>query len=57
MESMIRDIKLAPSGHDKIAWVKNFMPVLRSIDEEYSKTKPFAGKKVVITMHLEAKTA
>ena len=47
----------APSGHDKIAWVKNFMPVLRSIDEEYSKTKPFAGKKVVITMHLEAKTA
>ncbi len=36
---------------------KNFMPVLRSIDEEYSKTKPFAGKKVVITMHLEAKTA
>lgn len=33
------------------------MPVLRSIDEEYSKTKPFAGKKVVITMHLEAKTA
>lgn len=57
MESMIRDIKLAPSGHDKIAWVKNFMPVLRSIDEEYNKTKPFAGKKVVITMHLEAKTA
>ena len=57
MESMIRDIKLAPSGHDKIAWVKNFMPVLRSIEEEYSKTKPFAGKKVVITMHLEAKTA
>ena len=57
MESMIRDIRLAPSGHDKIAWVKNFMPVLRSIDEEYSKTKPFAGKKVVITMHLEAKTA
>lgn len=57
MESMIRDIKLALSGHDKIAWVKNFMPVLRSIDEEYSKTKPFAGKKVVITMHLEAKTA
>lgn len=57
MKSIIKDIKLAPSGHDKIAWVKNFMPVLRSIDEEYSKTKPFAGKKVVITMHLEAKTA
>ncbi len=57
MKSMIRDIKLAPSGHDKIAWVKNFMPVLNHIDAEYSKTKPFAGKKMVITMHLEAKTA
>lgn len=25
MESMIRDIKLAPSGHDKIAWVKKLL--------------------------------
>ena len=57
MKSIIKDITLAPSGHDKIAWVKNFMPVLRHIDEEYSKTKPFAGKRMVMTMHLEAKTA
>ena len=57
MESMIRDIKLAPGGHDKIEWVKNFMPVMRAVDEEFSKTKPFAGKKMVITLHLEAKTA
>ena len=48
MESMIRDIKLAPGGHDKIEWVKNFMPVMRAVDEEFSKTKPFAGKKMVI---------
>ena len=32
MESMIRDIKLAPSGHDKINWVKNFMPVMAAVD-------------------------
>lgn len=57
MESMIRDIKLAPSGHDKIEWVKNFMPVMAAVDEKFSKTKPFAGKKMVITLHLEAKTA
>ena len=57
MESMIRDIKLAPGGHDKIEWVKNFMPVMRAVDGEFSKTKPFAGKKMVITLHLEAKTA
>ena len=57
MESMIRDIKLAPSGHDKINWVKNFMPVMAAIDKEYSESKPFTGKKIVITLHLEAKTA
>ncbi|MBQ1470114.1 adenosylhomocysteinase [Schwartzia succinivorans] len=57
MDSMIKDIKLAPSGHDKIKWVENFMPVLKHIDEEFSKTKPFAGKRIVMTIHLEAKTA
>ena len=57
MESMIRDIKLAPSGHDKINWVKNFMPVMAAVDKEFSVSKPFAGKKMVITLHLEAKTA
>jgi len=57
MKSMIRDINLAPQGHDKINWVKNFMPVLNSLNEEFLKTKPLAGKKMVVTMHLEAKTA
>ena len=57
MESMIRDIKLAPSGHDKINWVSNFMPVMEAINKEFSISKPFAGKKMVITLHLEAKTA
>lgn len=57
MKSMIKDITLAPSGHDKINWVKNFMPVLNSLNDEFSKTKPFSGKKMVVTMHLEAKTA
>ena len=54
MESMIRDIKLAPSGHAKIDWVKRFMPVMAAADKEYSVTKPFAGIKMVITLHLEA---
>ena len=57
MESMIKDISLAPSGHDKIEWVKNFMPVMAAADKEFSISKPFAGKKMVITLHLEAKTA
>lgn len=57
MESIIRDIKLAPQGMDKINWVKEHMPVLNVLNAELSATKPLAGKKMVITMHLEAKTA
>ena len=57
MESIIKDIKLAPSGHDKINWVKNFMPVMSAIEREFSKTKPLAGQRLSITIHLEAKTA
>lgn len=57
MKSKIKDIALAPSGHDKINWVKNFMPVMNAIEKEYSVTQPFAGKRMVMTMHLEAKTA
>ena len=57
MDSMIRDIKLAPSGHDKIEWVKNFMPVMNAVDKEFSQTKPFQGIRLAITLHLEAKTA
>jgi len=56
MESQIKDLSLAPQGHAKINWVKNHMPVLNLIKEEFVKNKPFQGKKVVICLHLEAKT-
>lgn len=55
--SQIKDISLAKSGHDKINWVKSYMPVLNRINEEFSRTKPFAGKKISMSIHLEAKTA
>lgn len=57
MESIIRDIKLAPQGHDKINWVKEFMPVLNVLNDELSQSRPLSGKNIVVTMHLEAKTA
>lgn len=57
MASEIRDRNLAPSGHLKIAWVKNHCDLLRTLEEEFSATKPFAGKKVALSVHLEAKTA
>lgn len=56
-ESIIRDIKLAESGHRKIEWVKRYMPVLSAIEQEFIKEKPFTGKRITMSIHLEAKTA
>ncbi len=55
--SIIKDISLAPSGEMKIKWVERNMPVLRGLGEEFAASKPFAGLKVALSVHLEAKTA
>ena len=55
--SQIKDIALAPSGEMKIDWVERNMPVLRGIGEDFKKTQPFAGLKIALSVHLEAKTA
>ena len=55
--SCIRDIAMAPSGEMKIKWVERNMPVLRGIGEEFTRTRPFAGMKIALSVHLEAKTA
>ena len=55
--SEIRDITLAESGARKIEWVKKNMPLLRNLEIEFEKEKPFAGKRIALSIHLEAKTA
>lgn len=53
----IRDISLAPSGKRKIEWVKNNMPLLSGLEEEFRIDKPFEGIRISLSVHLEAKTA
>lgn len=53
----IRDLTLAPSGHQKIAWVEKNMPLLSAIKKEFKETKPFDGLRITLSVHLEAKTA
>ena len=57
MNKNIRDTALAPSGHQKIDWVRRNMPLLRGLEEEFAEEKPFAGLRVALSVHLEAKTA
>ena len=55
--NIIKDASLAPSGRKKIEWVRSFMPSLTEIEKEFERTKPFAGLRVTVSVHLEAKTA
>jgi adenosylhomocysteinase len=57
MESIIRDKTIWESGHQKIEWVRKNMPLLRGIEEEFIKTRPFEGLRIALSIHLEAKTA
>jgi len=55
--SIVKDMSLAPSGVQKINWVRSFMPALSGIEERFEKEQPFAGLRIAVSVHLEAKTA
>ncbi len=55
--SMVKDMSLAPSGRQKIQWVRDFMPALSGIEERFRREKPFEGLTIAVSVHLEAKTA
>ena len=47
----------ANDGQQKIDWVRRNMPILRQLETEFQEQQPFAGKRVLVCVHLEAKTA
>lgn len=57
MAYQIRDLNLASSGSNKINWVSKHMPILNRIREKYAIEQPLRGRRVAVSVHLEAKTA
>ena len=55
--SEIRNGALCASGEQKIQWVKSFMPLLSGLETQFAAEQPFAGLRVALSVHLEAKTA
>lgn len=55
--SLIKDITLADNGEQRIQWIEKFMPALNSLKEDFIKEQTFKGKTIVMSIHLEAKTA
>src|SRR5919202_7130579 len=56
-ESVIKDPSLAPGGRRKIDWVAQHSPVLYTISKSKLADGALRGRKVAMTIHLEAKTA
>lgn len=55
--SDIKNIDLWESGEQKINWASQNMPLLKRLEKEFGKSKPFSGKRIALSIHLEAKTA
>jgi adenosylhomocysteinase len=55
--SIIKDSKMSKSGQQKISWAASFMPVLHELTKIFAQERPFAGLRIALSIHLEAKTA
>ena len=56
-EWKIKDQSLAPKGRVRIEWAEIHMPVLMSIREMFSSSKPLKGLKISAVLHVTKETA
>lgn len=57
MDFDIRDIKLARRGLQRVEWAARSMPVLNSIKDDFSRTRPLRGWRVSACLHVTSETA
>jgi adenosylhomocysteinase len=56
-QNVVAAPQLAAEGQQRIDWVRRNMPILRQLEAQFAVERPFAGKRVTVCVHLEAKTA
>lgn len=49
--------ELAAQGRARIDWIRSRMPLLAAARSAFAETKPFAGHRIGMSLHLEPKTA
>lgn len=57
MKYDVKDIKLAEKGKLRIEWAREYMPVMRLIEERFKKEKPFKGIRISGCLHVTTETA
>ncbi len=53
----VKDLALAQTGHDRIAWAERDMPVLRQIRQRMESERPFDGLRIAGCLHVTTETA
>lgn len=48
---------LTESGQRKMDWARQHMPIMAALREQFEENQPFAGERIGMAMHVEAKTA
>ena len=57
LKSIIDDSSLAARGEERMEWFRARMPIIASLNHQFAKEQPFAGRVIAICMHIEPKTA
>src|SRR5260370_7518482 len=52
-----KDLSLAARGRDRIEWAAKEMPVLRLIQERFTKDQPLKGVRMAGCLHITTETA
>ncbi len=53
----VKDLRLAPSGRERIEWADRMMPVLQGIRERFEREKPLRGQRIAACLHVTSETA
>jgi adenosylhomocysteinase len=57
MDYDVKDLNLAEKGRRRIEWARSAMPVLRLIEERFSRERPLKGIRVSACLHVTSETA
>jgi adenosylhomocysteinase len=57
INSDIADLTLAERGKDRILWADQEMPVLRSIRDRFTQSKPLKGQRITACLHVTTESA
>jgi len=57
MDFDVKDLSLAHPGRLRIEWARRSMPVLNSIQEQFSRSKPLKGARISACLHVTSETA